>query len=161
MGSGKSTVGRILARRLGMSFVDLDDLIVSRAGRSIAAIFAAEGEPAFRRMETECLLEIAHKPPCVLGAGGGAPVAPANHDFFRTVARTFYLVMPFGHVAARTVNDGTRPLLTRPPGELEALYRQRLPVYQHLGRSVDTEGLTPDQVADRIVSMLAEDDSPG
>jgi len=161
MGSGKSTVGRILARRLGRTFVDMDEHIVSRSGRSIAAIFAAEGEEAFRRLETECLADLARKRGQVVAAGGGAPMAPRNRDFFRTHARTFYLALPFQVVAARASNDGTRPLLTRPREELEAMYRARLPVYEELGRKVDTLGLTPDEVAERILELLAEDESPG
>ncbi len=156
MGAGKSTVGLILARRLGLEFVDLDQLVARSQGRSIAQIFQTDGEEVFRRMESECLRTLMDRPPCVLATGGGTPIRPENRDFFLTHARTFYLALPFRDLMARTGSDGTRPLLARPKKEIEALYRSRVQVYRMLGEVVPARGCSPDEVARTILERLRE-----
>ncbi len=149
-------MGRIVARRLGLRFVDVDDLVVQMAGRSIADIFSAQGEETFRRMESDCLRRIADEAEAVVvAAGGGAPMRADNRGFFRNHARTFYLCLPFHELANRVTDDGTRPLLARPEDELQALYRLRSPVYEELGERVDTAGKTPEEVA-RIIHERLE-----
>jgi shikimate kinase len=154
MGSGKSTVGRLLARRLGYRFVDVDERIESRAGMSIREIFAAEGEEAFRRLESETLEDLAGEERIVAAAGGGAPVPVRNREFFAGAAASFYLEVSFEEFLRRTGSDPARPLLQRGTGELRSLYEQRRPVYESLGRRIPTEGRTPEEIVEEILRVL-------
>ena len=154
MGSGKSTVGRLLARRLGYRFVDVDALIEEREGRSIREIFAAEGEEAFRRLESRALRELAAAQAIVAAAGGGAPIRPENRLFFTESARTFYLEVSFDEFLERTGADPARPLLERGTEELRKLYENRRPIYESLGRPVSTAGRSPAAVVEEILSLL-------
>ena len=156
MGSGKSTVGRLLARRLGYRFVDVDALIEEREGRSIREIFAAQGEEAFRRLESRALRELTAAQAIVAAAGGGAPIRPENRLFFTESARTFYLEVSFDEFLERTGADPARPLLERGTEELRKLYDERRPVYESLGRPVSTAKRSPAAVAEEILSLLAK-----
>jgi shikimate kinase len=150
MGSGKSTVGRLLARRLGYRFVDVDERIESRAGMSIREIFAAEGEEAFRRLESETLEDLAGEERIVAAAGGGAPVP----EFVAGAAASLDLEVSFEEFLRRTGSDPARPLLQRGTGELRSLYEQRRPVYESLGRRIPTEGRTPEEIVEEILRVL-------
>ncbi len=154
MGSGKSTVGRLLARALGYRFLDLDALIERRAGRPIRRIFAEEGEESFRRLETEVLLSQAGRRRVVIAAGGGAPMRPENQSFLRSACTTFYLEVSFAEFLRRTGTDPRRPLLQRSREELRALYHRRAPVYATLGRRLNTDGSSPQRLAGRIAALL-------
>lgn len=154
MGSGKSTVGALLARELGYSFVDVDERIEREQGRSIRQIFAVEGEELFRRLESEALEILASERRIVAAAGGGAPVRPENHSFFTRAAMTFYLHVSFGEFLRRTGADPARPLLLRGQQELRTLYQGRLAAYERLGRRVPTDGRAPGEVAREILALL-------
>lgn len=158
MGAGKSTVGRLLAASLGVRFIDVDELVASQAGASIAEIFARQGEQVFREMERSCLERLAaSSEPAVVAAGGGAPMAEANRPFFRDRAVTFYLSVPFEELAARTARDRSRPLRSRPLEELRLLYESRVPVYRELGSPIAAgEGRRPREVAESILRALGE-----
>jgi shikimate kinase len=153
MGSGKSTVGAILAKKLGYRFVDLDSEVEKKAGKKIADIFREQGEPAFRAMESECLRGLSGRTGVVIAAGGGAPVQDANHDFFKN-ASTIFLQTSLETALARAVMDGSRPLLAQDPAEVRRLYESRAEIYQGLGRSVSTEGKTPIEIAETIMGAL-------
>jgi shikimate kinase len=153
MGSGKTTVGRLLARRIGWAFVDLDTLIVEKAGKSVAEIFSDSGEAAFREIESRCLRELGDRERVVVAAGGGAAVAEANRGFF-AAASTFHLAVSLETALTRTGADTARPLLSRGPAVLRELFASRLPVYRSLGAEVDTEGRGPEEVAAVIVRLL-------
>ncbi len=151
MGSGKTTVGNLLAASLGWDFVDLDTLIEDRMGRKVTEIFAAMGEEAFRAAESRFLADLGGRDRLVLAAGGGTPVA--NRDFFIRAA-TFYLRVSLPTAMARTGPASGRPLLARGPEAVRSLYQSRLPVYASLGTGVDTEGKSPADVAREILSLL-------
>jgi len=153
MGCGKTTVGRLLSARLGYAFLDLDQWLERRGGRSIRRIFQESGEEAFRDLESSALQELSSRRRVVIAAGGGAPVREANRPFFREAA-TFYLEISFEEFLQRTAASRERPLLGRPPEELAALFAARLPVYREVGERVLSEGRTPAQVAEEILERL-------
>jgi shikimate kinase len=155
MGSGKSTVGAILAKKLGYGFVDLDSLVEAEAGDSVAEIFRKKGEGAFRALETECLLKLEKREKLVIACGGGTPLQKAAEGFLRGSAATFHLEVSLEAALNRTGGSDSRPLLARNSSAVRGLYESRLPVYRSMGRSVATDGKSPEKVAEEIVSLLA------
>jgi shikimate kinase len=156
MGSGKSTVGALLARRIGYGFVDLDDVVEKRAGMSIADIFRTAGEDIFRSLESQCLSELQQRSGIVVAAGGGTPLGTANRAFFQRSAATFFLEVPLATALERTgTAEPVRPLLARGEESVRRLYESRLPVYRTLGRTIETEGKTPLEIVERIVDELS------
>lgn len=154
MGSGKSTVGRLLARSIGYSFVDTDRMIEEREGTSVALIFEQRGEEAFRGLEQDALAALAARTRVVIAAGGGAPMREANRAFFRTACATFHLEVSLEKATARTGGGAGRPLMAGGAAAVRRLYEERLPVYRSLGTCVPTDGRTPVQVVEEIVSRL-------
>jgi shikimate kinase len=154
MGSGKSSVGRVLADRLGYELVDTDALLEERAGAPIARIFRERGEPAFRALESEVLSTVAGRRRLVIATGGGAPAHPPNRDFFIREDAVFHLRVSLESARQRTGESADRPLLAQDEAAVRRLYKGRQPVYEELGRSVDTDGKTPSAVADEIMRLL-------
>lgn len=154
MGSGKSSVGRILAHRLGYELVDTDALLEERAGAPIARIFREQGEPAFRALESEVLSAVADRPRSVIATGGGAPAHPPNRDFFTRGDAVFHLRVSLKAARERAGEKADRPLLAQDEVAVRRLYQGRQPVYEELGQSVDTDGKTPTAVADEIIRLL-------
>ncbi len=154
MGSGKSSVGRILADRLGYELVDTDALLEKRAGAPIAHIFREQGEPAFRALESEVLAAVVDRPRSVIATGGGAPAHPPNRAFFTRGDAVFHLRVSLEAARQRTGENADRPLLAQDPEAVRRLYQGRQPVYEELGQSVDTDGKTPDAVAEEILRLL-------
>jgi shikimate kinase len=141
-GSGKSTIGRQLARRLDCKFVDSDQLIEQRIGRSIRQFFECEGEPAFRDLEEEVIAELTQDGPCVLSTGGGVVLRPANRQHLRDRTQAFYLHSAPEEVFRRLRNDQNRPLLqvADPLGRLRDLYSARDPLYRETAKFVIETG---------------------
>ena len=131
-GSGKSTVGRQLARRLGVPFTDSDHVIEERIGCSIREYFAREGEVAFRDLEEQVLDELTASPGGVLATGGGAVLRPANRLRLRDRGQVIYLRSTPEEVHRRVRHDASRPLLQvdDPLARLRELYAQRDPLYR-------------------------------
>jgi shikimate kinase len=155
MGSGKTTVGRLVAAGLGYRFLDLDVLIVENAGKSIREIFDEDGEEAFRRIESDALYSVREMNRLVIATGGGAPVRQENQEFFENLSFTFYLEVSFPEFLKRTGRDQARPLLDKTDRELEKLYRSRLPIYRSLGQRILTDSRAPKEIAEEILSRLA------
>lgn len=131
-GSGKSTVGRQLARRLGLPFSDSDHVIEQRLGCSIREFFGREGEAAFRDVEESVLQELMQAPPGVLATGGGAVLRPANRERLRQAGQVIYLRSTPEELFRRLRHDSHRPLLQVPDpmGRLRSLYEERDPLYR-------------------------------
>ena len=130
-GSGKSTVGRQLARRLGLPFTDSDHVIEQRLGCSIRDYFAREGESAFRDVEEAVIAELAVQPG-VLATGGGAVLRPANRERMRSSGHVIYLKSLPDELFRRLRHDQKRPLLQveDPLGRLKSLFEERDPLYR-------------------------------
>ncbi len=131
-GSGKTTVGRQLARRLGLAFIDSDHEIERRIGCPIRAFFEQEGEPAFRDIEQSVLQELTQGAPAVLATGGGAVLRPSNRAQLHAAGQVIYLRSTPEELFRRVRHDSDRPLLqvTDPMGRLRSLYEERDPLYR-------------------------------
>ena len=152
-GSGKSTVGALLAQRWGEPFADVDAVIEARAGKSVAEIFADDGEPAFRALEETTTAELVDVPG-VVALGGGAVLSPATRAAL--VGRpVVWLRVTIAHAAGRVGLNEARPLLLgNVRGRLLALLNERTPLYEAVSlAAVDTDGLTPAEVADRVEAL--------
>lgn len=118
MGSGKSHVGRQLSRQMNLPFIDLDDYLEAKAGRSISNIFATEGEAAFRKLEQDCIQELSQASSAVIATGGGTPCFFDNMKCMKTTGLTVYLKTPVSILAERLqAETAHRPLLA---GKTEA-----------------------------------------
>jgi shikimate kinase len=131
-GSGKSTVGRHLSRRLGLPFFDSDHLIEQRLGCSIREYFAREGEAAFRDLEEQVLRELAQGAAAVVATGGGAVLRQANREALRAGGQVIYLRSSPEELYRRVRHDTQRPLLqvADPMARLRAMYAERDPLYR-------------------------------
>lgn len=154
MGAGKTTVGRIVARRLGVPFVDLDAVVEELDGRGVPAIFAESGEEAFRCAETDALSSLTDHPDAVVACGGGVVLRDENRVLLRRLGRVFYLSVTAEEALARLGDAAGRPLLEGEAGRLApTLLEGRRALYAAVAdETVDTAGMTPDAVADEIVA---------
>jgi shikimate kinase / 3-dehydroquinate synthase len=151
MGAGKTTVGHIIAERLGQPFVDSDVLIEQRLGRSIRDIFATEGEAYFRELEHNTVAELVRGHEAVIALGGGAVQDPRTRAVLRN-APVIYLRVSYEEAISRIQGDEYRPLLHRP--NLDEVYKRRLPLYEDVSVfSIDTDGRRPEAIA---LEALAE-----
>jgi shikimate kinase len=157
MGAGKSTVGRLLARRLGRCFVETDAMVTAREGRSISEIFADRGELYFRQLETEVLEALADKRGHVVATGGGFPCEPGVMDRLLQLGTVVWLAADFEAAYARANRVGGRPMLAgRSAEDAAALYRARQEFYRRAHLALDTTRMTVDAVVGRIVRHLRE-----
>ncbi|HOS97885.1 MAG TPA: shikimate kinase, partial [Deltaproteobacteria bacterium] len=151
MGSGKSTVGRKLAQRLDVPFIDLDEVISTRAGSSIRDIFACAGESAFRALERQALLDVAlSEHDAVVATGGGLPVDPANRAVMKACGSVVHLKASFETLAARIPEDRGRPLWD---GNARDLLESRTPAYEDADFTVHTDGLGVHEAAEVLADQ--------
>lgn len=159
MGTGKSSVGRFLARTSGREFLDLDALIVAGAGRSINEIFAEEGEPFFRSLETAELRRlVGRQGDFVLATGGGAVLAPENRAIFRELGTVVNLTAPSDAISHRLRHATDRPLLSDGAArdKVERMLREREPCYAEADIRIDTAGKKIEDVAAEIRDFLSK-----
>lgn len=158
MGAGKTTIGRVLARELGKTFIDSDHEIEARTGASIPWIFEIEGEPGFRRREADVIRDLAGREGIVLATGGGAVLNADTRALLKSRGTVIYLRASVNSILARTAHDKNRPLLQTadPRKRLEELTQQRDPLYREVADLViDTGRPNVQSMALTILAQLA------
>ncbi len=153
MGAGKSSVGRVMASLIGFDFLDLDEVIESRAGKTVRAIFAEQGETSFRQMEREAIIACSTRKRTVVALGGGAYVSEENRAIIRRIGKSVWLDCPLEICLKRTAGDESRPLL-KGEMEMKRLYESRLPFYSQADFAVTTADESIEETARRVVEIL-------
>lgn len=153
MGTGKSSVGKKMAERLKRRFIDLDDLIELKAKKRISDIFAEDGEPYFRKLEKNTLREISLKDKTVVACGGGIVIDPENIEIMKQTGRIICLTASPEVILKRVSGTGKRPLLnvSDPKKQIELLLERRAVCYAQADGTIDTTGLSLEEVADKIL----------
>lgn len=158
MGAGKTTVGQLLSDLLELPFVDLDARIVQREQRSIANIFAKDGEDYFRDCETVLLGELKNEPPAVYATGGGIVVKDANRKAMVSLGHVVYLYASWETLQSRLQHSTDRPLVDPGKGwaSLKELWDSRQEFYSNADIVIQTDGLSPIEVARDIARQLLD-----
>jgi shikimate kinase len=159
MGAGKTSVGKLLARRLGKTFYDCDLEIERATGVRVPVIFDIEGEPGFRAREQKILAELVQRSPVVLATGGGAVLSEHNRRLLKEHGTVVYLCASPQDLWRRTRHDRNRPLLQTadPLAKLTELYRDRDPLYREVADLVvDTGNQSVSSLAHRLEQRLAQ-----
>ena len=159
MGSGKSTVGKIISDELFLDFFDTDDEIEIRTGASIDWIFDLEGEEGFRKRESEMLSEMVQKNSIVLSTGGGIILDSSNRELLSSRGTVFYLSTPISVQIERTAKDKDRPLLKNgdPAEILSKLHDERKELYKSVSdHVVETENKSSQDVATEIIKLVKD-----
>ncbi len=155
MGVGKTEVGRLLAKRLGVPLIDTDQLIVERDGRSVSEIFSEESEAGFRAKEVEAVAEAAAVPGAVIAAGGGVVLDPRNVDALRSSGQVVYLRASAAVAAARLGSGEGRPLLegTELGDRIARLIEDRQHLYREAAHHEVDADRSPEDVVDSLVEI--------
>ncbi len=155
MGSGKSTIGKLLSERLKVPFLDLDEEIVRKTGLSIPEIFSSLGEENFREIERETLIGLLSKPgSLVVSTGGGAPAYKDNMELINKNSISIYLKADFEKLWKRISQDGNRPLVATGKEKVRKLFERRIPFYERANIVVRTDNQTPEETTDEILKKL-------
>jgi len=154
-GSGKTTVGRIVAEQLRAGFVDIDTILIRKEGKPIAMVFAERGEGAFREMERKEVEAALANQPAVLAPGGGWAAQPGALETAKSAAYVIYLRARPETATARAVPSGTRPVLMGgdSDAQMRELLKAREPFYKQAHATVETERKTAEQVAQEVVRL--------
>lgn len=157
MGTGKSEVGKTLARTLGYAFVDVDAEIEKRSRKTISAIFAAHGEAEFRRIETDVIRDLSGHQSSVIATGGGAVVSAENRAALRDGGTIVCLTAAVGTILHRVRGNDDRPLLKteNPEQRIRELLDARQPFYEQADIVVATDGKSPKEIAEEIIEQVA------
>ncbi len=159
MGAGKTSVGRLLADMMELPFVDLDERIVEREKSSIAQIFESRGEGYFRDCESAVLNGLQHCSATVYATGGGIVIREDNRCKMKSLGKVIYLKSTWPTLKKRLQSSADRPLVNNEKNldDLKDLLDSRRHLYEEADVQIDTDGLTPIEVAQRIVSVCAQD----
>jgi shikimate kinase len=160
MATGKTEVGRRLAKVLGRPFVDIDGLVEAASGQKVADIFAREGEARFRALERAAVAEACLVPDAVVATGGGTLLDPENRRRLAAAGPIVCLAASPEDILRRVGDPASRPLLANGHGadrlaRVRALLTERAPVYALATHAVDTSGLGVDQVVERVRALVA------
>lgn len=156
MGTGKTTVGRILAEKLSKDFVEMDEVIEEKEGKRIKDIFKDHGEPYFRKLENNLLKEIILQSDLVVSCGGGVVCDQSNLKLLQDTGRVFSLFASPAVIFKRVKDSSQRPLLNveDPLAKINELLQFRQPFYKKAGVEINTDNLSSLQVADYILRLL-------
>lgn len=158
MGAGKTAVGRAVAAKLGVPFIDSDAEIEKAANMTIAEIFERDGEPFFRRKETQVIERLLEEERCILSTGGGAFLSEENRAMIAEKGVAVWLDADVELLWTRVRNKDTRPLLRTPDPRktLEEIFAARVPFYSQAELPVKAEsGLSIEEMADRVIGVMA------
>lgn len=158
MGTGKTAVGRELAKKKKWQFVDLDDLIELRQKMRICDIFAQEGEPYFRRIEKRVLKEVATEKKLVVACGGGIVIDRENIQVMKETGIIICLTAPAEVILKRTAGYAHRPLLNvgDPKKQIELLLKLRSPFYDQADKTIDTSKPSVGEIVKRIIKLTSK-----
>lgn len=152
MGTGKTTVGKILSNELGFDFIDTDEYIVIQAGKSIKDIFEQNGEEYFRKLESDCIVKVCAFTNHIISTGGGSVLFAQNMKALRNNGVIVYLDASFETIKGRNGIENGRPLMSgKTEQQIETLYKSRKAYYLDNDFLVNVDDLTPDEVAGRIL----------
>ena len=157
-GAGKSTIGRMLAAKLGFDFVDTDHIIEQRTGADISWIFDVEGEAGFREREHQILAEVSLTPSIVAATGGGIVLREDNRAILHGLDAVVYLNAGLEQLVERTSKDKKRPLLQveNPKARIEALLNERRPLYEAVADfCITTDGQSPKSTVQSILNLIS------
>lgn len=161
--AGKTTIGRLLAEKIGLPFIDTDKLIENEAGMPLADVIQEEGWTGFRKRETKAVMSLGERGVCVVATGGGVVLSRANTDMLKKEGMLIYLKADPGDIIERLKKDeqkeGARPRLTDAglESETQTMLKQRIPLYEALADyTAQTEDKSPLQVVDDIYVHLVE-----
>ncbi|NOZ61580.1 MAG: shikimate kinase [Calditrichaeota bacterium] len=159
MGSGKSTVGPLLAKKMNRAFFDTDEWIINETGKTIPEIFAEDGEQFFREKEREAIQIVCKFKNMLVSVGGGAVVDSSNWLTLKKSGLMVYLQCDANEILNRVKNDLNRPLLSQAEDRLEkitSLLTQRAPIYEKADIIIDANNLTPELIAEKIYQKIKD-----
>lgn len=156
MGTGKSTVGKLIAEKLNKKFIEMDELIEERESQKIKNIFAKKGEAYFRTLEHELLKEISMKIGLVVSCGGGLVCNEKNLSLAKKTGTVISLMASPSIIYERTKNNEDRPLLNvdKPLDKIKELLDKRLSFYNRAHYVINTEGKLPEKISEEIINLL-------
>jgi shikimate kinase len=153
MGSGKTTIGRALSEKLGIPVIDTDEMIEKKAGKTIPAIFADEGEECFRKYEQEILKQLPTND-VIITTGGGMVISKENRSWMKKHGNVIFLSCSLDIIFQRLQSDTNRPLFSQNKEKMKELYEKRLPYYLEAAFTIDTSQKSVEEIVEDIVRMI-------
>jgi shikimate kinase len=153
MGSGKTTIGRALSEKLGIPVIDTDEMIEKKAGKTIPAIFADEGEECFRKYEQEILKQLPTND-VIITTGGGMVISKENLSWMKKHGNVIFLSCSLDIIFQRLQSDTNRPLFSQNKEKMKELYEKRLPYYLEAAFTIDTSHKSVEEIVEDIVRMI-------
>jgi len=154
MGSGKSTVGKILAEKLNMNFIDIDKLIEEKEGMKIKDIFEQKGESYFRELERKQIEAIVNQEGVIVSTGGGLGANLDNMNLMKKNGDVIWLDVSLNTVLDRLKNDQDRPLLKQPTEKIKQLFEERKNIYRLANIRINADKKTPSQIVEEILTKI-------